>query len=652
MIKGRLTLRPDIIEGESISSYLLRLANINKINIAQLFRLVRNEKKYIKVGSYVEKLDFYPKDIIKIENFVSITNLPINLIDHHSFSSTIIKWFGDKAGKIIFLKETEVKNRKFCLSCLVETGAYKLLWQVKEIRLCNKHLTKLKSKCDKCGHALPYVNENIALFKCCNCSALLLEQEEQIETNSFVIESQLQCYKDWKLIQTLSSSPKFNSINHRKLAAQVLYIADNNRIKLKKHQMRRLRNIVKGKSDDRVTLNLLFSVLRNVGINLEEIIDIEVPISYLRPLFRTNVSKLGRCLSPWCNYRGTKFKMKRIMKSTTQRYVPFRHKFDLVSVCTGCWMRFGVNKETEKWECLFDEANLIYYKVKPLYENGVSKTAIQRELKLPIFKLYSVLGYILQYQLLEVDDNDEEKFQFSNTVLEQFKILSKNSHSFKLMASAAKKSYGWGVLEFSYLYWHPEVQRNIAFKENRGDKKEDGKTKMPNSLLVDEINEEISLVVREIAASLEIVEKNELFAEIRKDETIYTKRDNLLAEKIIIYNKINELVQSKTEKEEQIHVKEIYKYISKTYSYLVRNHIDIKKYISKIANASKVNQTEIKRKKLKEAIKKLYLEKQEITPDKLSEILGVAEISISTGNGIFRRLGDTINKTINEIISE
>ncbi|BDH63546.1 hypothetical protein MTP04_36760 [Lysinibacillus sp. PLM2] len=66
----RFTIRPKLIEGESLSSYLIRTANLNGINsISEIWHLVQKQGMYkVDRGQY-NKFDCISQ--VKIEPFIN-----------------------------------------------------------------------------------------------------------------------------------------------------------------------------------------------------------------------------------------------------------------------------------------------------------------------------------------------------------------------------------------------------------------------------------------------------------------------------------------------------------------------------------------------------------------------------------------------------
>lgn len=120
--------RPKIQNEESFSSYLMRLAVVNGTTL-------KNE------------------------------------IEHHTFSIIKDKFLEpDDMTLLQFLGELiQNKYRKYCSMCLNHLIAYKLIWQVKDIYICDIHQIHLQNSCQKCLKKLPYAHESLGSGMCPYC---------------------------------------------------------------------------------------------------------------------------------------------------------------------------------------------------------------------------------------------------------------------------------------------------------------------------------------------------------------------------------------------------------------------------------------------------------------------------------------------------
>jgi hypothetical protein len=67
-------------------------------------------------------------------------------------------------------REIDRTVRWFCPKCIKEQGYYKLLWQVKEIEICDIHLIKLEYICKSCNRPHLYVHKEIGT--CIYCDSI------------------------------------------------------------------------------------------------------------------------------------------------------------------------------------------------------------------------------------------------------------------------------------------------------------------------------------------------------------------------------------------------------------------------------------------------------------------------------------------------
>jgi len=117
----KLQFRPRLEEGESLTSWICRLSNENKLSPYAL--LVKNN-----ITSYIISSHLFDYGIkININKLSKVTTCNINNILKATFSHIY-------QGKSYFNL-----YRKFCPKCLLKYGYFKILWQVQEITTCEKH---------------------------------------------------------------------------------------------------------------------------------------------------------------------------------------------------------------------------------------------------------------------------------------------------------------------------------------------------------------------------------------------------------------------------------------------------------------------------------------------------------------------------------
>ncbi|WP_345803550.1 MULTISPECIES: TniQ family protein [unclassified Lysinibacillus] len=673
-IRRTFTIRPKLIEGESLSSYLIRTANLNAINsISEIWQLVKKHEVYKVDRNIFYKFDLFPCDIVHLNDLSILLNIKANELVLHSFEPIVSFFYPGAAGKMIFGKEIELKNRRFCKSCLNENKAYQLLWQVKEIHMCYKHFTRIESKCYRCGSEQPYLRSgHLEHLKCSSCDKLLFDGIEETIQDINIKNKQFRIYRDWKNLFKITSFISKNVLKesqpiHRKIAVLLLFLAtpNNVRINSKKHpfyspsQVKRLLEIVRNKSNGTLRLGFILNTLRELNIEISALMSLKVPNSFIRILLnRTQDKKVQviECKSEWCEFYGTVHRMVD-MKFSKGKYVPKEYLYSSMCVCTYCWVQVGYNKELSKWE----ETNIsqsLLQKINSLFRKDYSEKQIIQQLNIYPNKVYFYLGYIYQYNPF---CNTNSKLE--NRVVDLSK--SKLTNNFSLLKSFWKKSelltqqasnlFGWDVLSTFYYYWHPDVQQYIYLEENSRVTNKEKEEKLRNE--VDRVikhldRSNIQISVKEVAAILDITESTLRYHNLNKkiNEAKLSNKLNKEKEEIeYIYEVINGYIKNKKIHEEPILVHEVYKFLGISEKILKRNYPEIAKFISNSAKENIAEQKLIRRANLEKAIIHIYNQYGRVDYSLLSEYLGVTKKTLKSSRGVYKGIDVLIRHTLDDL---
>ncbi|WP_339280487.1 TniQ family protein [Lysinibacillus sp. FSL P2-0066] len=672
-VRRTFTIRPKLIEGESLSSYIVRTANLNGVtNISEIWQLVKKQGPYKVDRNFIYKFDLFPTDIVHLNDLAILLNIKANELVLHSFEPIVSFFYPGAAGKMVFGKEIELKHRRFCRSCLKENGAFQFLWQVKEIHICNKHLTKIESKCYRCGCEQSYVKK--ALLEHLNCSAcgeLLYKTIDKPSQNYNLIDKQLRIYRDWHSISTFvnyinSNNQKMPQSIHRKIAILLLYLTTPNTgsINYKKHpffapsQAKRLLELVRNKSNDTLRLGFILNTLRELDIEMGNFLCLEVPISFMRRLISKAKDKkiqVVDCKSEWCKSYNTPYKMID-MKFSKDKYVPKAHFYHQICVCTDCWIRVGFSKELSKWE----DANISKGLLREINNSivlGFSEKEIIHRLKINSDILYFYMGYIYRFNPFHnnnLNPEDRVKEVSGSNLIDKFSLLKSFWKRNEQLTLQATKLFGWDVLSTYYYYWHHKVQQYIYLEENLRTTNIQKRIQLKNEVnrvIMHLVENNMEISVKEVAASLDITENTLRYHKLRKninEEKLKNKLKKENEEKAIIFQKINEYIINKKANEEPILVHEVYKNIGVTEK-VIKKYPVIARFISNSVKESKTEQKLIKKRNLEKTIIQIYKQYGRVDYFLLSEFLGVAKKTLTSSSGVYKGISSLIKNILADL---
>lgn len=670
-VRRTFTIRPKLIEGESLSSYLIRTANLNGItSISEIWGMV---KKGIVARSNYYKFDLFPTDIVHLKGLSILLKFQANELVAHSFEPIVSFFYPGVYGKGIFGKEIELKHRRFCRNCLKENGAFQLLWQVKEIHMCNKHLTRIESKCHFCGSEQSY-KVFLDHLNCNVCGELLYKNTEKSSQDYKFINKQLRIYRDWnsfyKVLEYIySTNPKMSQSIHRKIAILLLFLTTPNtgNINYKKHpffspsQAKRLLDIVRNKSNDTLQLGFILNTLRELDIEIVNFLYLEVPVSFMRKLIIKASDKkiqVVDCKSEWCVSYDTSYKMVE-MKFYSNKYVPKQNLYHQICVCTDCWIKVGFSKEQLRWEDTNISKGLLE-EINNSIVMGLSEKEMILQLGINSINLYFYIGYLYRFNPFHnnnLNPKDRIKEVSSSKLIDKFSLLKPFWKKNKQLTLQATRLYGWDVLSTYYYYWHPKVQQYIYLEENFRTTNIKRSKQLKNEVdrvimhLV-ENNKEISL--KEVAASLDIAENTLKYHNLRED-IIEAKLKNKLVkeneEKAFIYQKMNEYIIDKNANEEIILVHKVLEFIGISEK-TVKKYPEISMFISNSATKSKSEQKLKRKKNLEKTIIQIYKQYGRVDYTLLSEFLGVTKKTLTCSKGFYKGISSLIKNILADLESD
>lgn len=474
----RLTVRPEPRVGESLSGYLMRIAEPNGLAVRNLIDLCFRDSTNGRFKQ-IHLLDWYPNYHFDVERISELTNLPHNKIRAMTATSINDRLYQLENEQyfnfVVLIADCLVKtHRRFCPICLAEDGVYKLLWQVKELKECNRHHVQLAEFCGICGVPQPYISENLPLFKCSNCGSDLRSRCTGDNTRFTDDNSQDRKWEDWHYLmdESVPLYPNKEGLTPvQSLMLALLFVSQeasaddnikNNKVLSKDALGTYRRVVVQGKrTSSIVRLDHYLHIIRESNLRVVEFANTSVPSEFYNNLFGSAAIEI--CTTPWCESRGSTESMLRVKPcpSTTYKGKKYRKH----SVCTACWIDYGVEVTSLTWGPVGDTIEKIE-SVRRLMEQGYTLKVISAEIRVDYRVLLRFIGYLLNHDLLS---SQVSKRYMSNRIehinlTEAFKLLANSRGK---MLSNAKRMFGWTPTEYFYYRSVPEVERYMKFEARR-----------------------------------------------------------------------------------------------------------------------------------------------------------------------------------------
>jgi ribosomal protein S27E len=354
----QFTIRIKPYDGESLSSFLLRADEKNRVDYRAIIDIL-NRDVYISMRKkYIDRLDRLPNRVIDINKLSILLGISVKHLESLSFTP-IYRYFLDKKDfdtsyrSVGLEKLLEKNHRRFCPQCIKETGFYKLIWQVKEIHTCNIHNISLTSRCQYCNDKQPYVWEQMTSFRCNYCNNSLVKNTAK---QAKISEIEIRKYYDWMYFAEYKNLHlnRIEGLNRQQsLAILFLHTLNGGGDYLdiqfvirsaSKNLVDGLIRLIKGKERPiYVTLPRLFEILSKINLTIRDFVNQKPSYEFVNSLFSIHKKReLGPCLTPWC----TSYNKNRTMKKVENPYYfRDRKKFLNASVCTDCYMKYGFTKE-------------------------------------------------------------------------------------------------------------------------------------------------------------------------------------------------------------------------------------------------------------------------------------------------------------------
>ena len=304
MNSQRLPVRPKVHPSESLTGYLLRLAQANTFSFSSFIRTFNVSPFRQDPRSRAYHWDRFPSRLTDIEKLSLLTGQTQDQIESMTFTPLYRKLYDSpdelKEWRSNLLASCLVRDRRrFCPLCLAENGILKIEWQVKEIEICDQHHVPLVSTCPICNSVQPFGSESWKTYMCVNnCMDLRKCMVKELqEHDGEYLEEQLTKYDDWwfmlneheKLFDDIQGYSKQQS-----LAIVLLYIAwvkdlqcdSKIGIGVSSGTIRTIKSYVTGQEGGNLMeFGKVLSIVRNLGVPLRTLSQVHVPVEFVNSLF-------------------------------------------------------------------------------------------------------------------------------------------------------------------------------------------------------------------------------------------------------------------------------------------------------------------------------------------------------------------------------
>lgn len=302
------------LDNEILTGYLMRLAKFNYWSISKTISLI-SKSQDIHSPNY-HRIDIKPDDKIDVKQFSQYTGLDSETIYSMTFKPLEKKFVSSNViTRELLHSFIEFESRRFCPKCIQQyaqkkqTGIYKLIWQIKEFKLCEIHHIPLLSSCKTCGAIQPYVSEGLAEYSCYKCGKKLYHDIAEVEFPQSFIESQRKIFNQW----TYLISNKTNGLLHIpeinyevQMVLTLLYLLNKNNDKItdipietmdRTQVTNALAFIKYAQENYYLTPSMLFKYLGKTKYTIKDFFNTEIPKDFIDKL----IQYLGINYEQLCN---------------------------------------------------------------------------------------------------------------------------------------------------------------------------------------------------------------------------------------------------------------------------------------------------------------------------------------------------------------
>jgi len=578
----KFTVRLHPYQGESLSSFMIRFAEGNGIDLLALWNFVRkSEDRYVQMSN-ICVLDFAPINVIDIDKLVEVSGLDKCELLSTTFYYALDKFCCDRdLERSRFLSEMIRDCYYFCPDCLKEKPFYRLVWNITDIKFCTTHKRLLENMCPHCKIIL-YRGAVREITRCPHCGLSLLTHNEKI-AEVFDLESQEWCYSFWNYLL----APSTFKINSNELAIKALFLLNDFKLEFNRER-------IKDKLENEL---LLPSLLQNARGSLSQ--QRVLHISFIQKLlgkynyeissflnmdlddnFQNSIKEKARlksegvaCRAPWC--KSYLIKGSLIKSGTSSKTRENGTKFVYYLYCPDCGCDYAFDERNNLVERTYFIDS--YNKLLPFKDSKMSIKEISKTINMTEDRLRRCIAYF----------SSRELFLLSNIVTFKLDIILLNKFKNSVTSGAKIKEIRKWTDWTSYMHFL-QYRYNIEVinAEKRQQRKRvmklstDIKMAQVERALTELIQQKEYITIRKVCEKLQVYPEtirnwgcNKLIADYKGDQkkqTIDEFRD-YAAKKVEEYLSLNI--------NKRVCSKELYSYIGKNRTVIVRDMPDLTRRI-------------------------------------------------------------------------
>ena len=220
---NKLTIRLKIFKDESISSYIFRVCKENGLNYLSFWNMIKKPNNDYAQFSEINILDIAPLGHIDSDEYKQITGDTSNSLINNSFFKVIEKFCThEKVERARVLSGIFDYEYRYCPLCLKEKTYNRLVWRIKNIKICNQHKVKILDKCLLCNNLIKY-EELRELGVCPHCGISLKFKTESENFDEEFLKEQKYLYETWNTL----FYGEYDKVNSKDTLYKILYILNN-----------------------------------------------------------------------------------------------------------------------------------------------------------------------------------------------------------------------------------------------------------------------------------------------------------------------------------------------------------------------------------------------------------------------------------------